>query len=234
MQRSGVRSPRRPPIQQPKIYENIPDGAALSWVAFLLLAESVGQLWAACFQNLDVFLIQAFEVLLLILIGFALVRRKTPPRRIAQPSAANGTRLILVEEDAGNAEQFRTACAGWLPARHFQIAADGRSAIEQIKAHPPHLILLGLNLPDLSGHEVLLILKSEPQLRRIPVLMFSSSASDEDVDLAYEAGAACFICNPEDVAELQRICAGIEQMWLGIASLPQTRNRAGDPTEVPL
>ena len=84
----------------------------------------------------------------------------------------------------------------------------------------PDLILLDLNLPRKNGREVLAEVKSSPTLRQIPVLVMTSSRSDEDVAEAYALNANCFITKPSDLDEYQSVVKAIEDFWFLTATLP--------------
>ena len=72
----------------------------------------------------------------------------------------------------------------------------------------------------MSGHEVLSFVKNDPELRHIPVLIFSSSNSPNDISRAYECHANCYVRKPQTLDELYRITEAIDQFWFHVASLP--------------
>ena len=84
----------------------------------------------------------------------------------------------------------------------------------------PSLILLDVNLPKKSGHEVLQELKSHEVSRKIPVIMLTTSSSKRDIDLSYQHHANCFITKPVEVSDFLEAIASIEQFWLRTVSLP--------------
>ena len=107
------------------------------------------------------------------------------------------------------------------------IAEDGAEALrllfeEEIENVPlPDLILLDWNLPKVSGSEVLRRVKEHKKLRRIPILVFSSSDAADDVHSAYEGYANGYINKPSDVDKLAMVVEGIEQFWTAIVQLPK-------------
>ena len=87
-------------------------------------------------------------------------------------------------------------------------------------APDPDLILLDLNLPRKSGREVLSEIKTDPDLKRIPVLVMTTSRADQDINRAYSLNANCYITKPMDLNEFLRIVKSIEDFWLKTVTLP--------------
>ena len=109
----------------------------------------------------------------------------------------------------------------------FHIATDGEEGLRFLRKGPPFesrptpdIIFLDLNLPKVDGRQVLKEVKEDPALRRIPIVVMSTSAAPEDVTLAYNHYANCFITKPSDVAEFTRVAEVINGFWLRIARLP--------------
>lgn len=115
------------------------------------------------------------------------------------------------------------------------VATDGEKALrllfeeEEETAPLPDLILLDWNLPKVNGNEVLSRLKEHPKLRRIPVLVFSSSDAEEDIHNAYDGHANGYIPKPESDKAMAEIVEIIGRFWVAVARLPRvTRSgRAG-------
>ena len=84
----------------------------------------------------------------------------------------------------------------------------------------PHLILLDLNLPRKDGREVLAEIKADPQLKRIPVVVLTTSHNEEDIFHSYELHVNCYITKSRNLNDLFRIVKGIEQFWLETVTLP--------------
>jgi CheY-like chemotaxis protein len=84
----------------------------------------------------------------------------------------------------------------------------------------PDLIILDLNLPRRSGHEVLADLKADPALRRIPVAILTTSSAESDVLASYDLGANCFLTKPVDVGQFLKVVQSIEDFWFGVVRLP--------------
>jgi two-component system, chemotaxis family, response regulator Rcp1 len=85
----------------------------------------------------------------------------------------------------------------------------------------PTLIVLDLNLPRKDGRQVLAVLKSHDLLRQIPVVILSSSDSDNDIASCYQLGANCYITKPDDLQSYRAVLGSLEDFWLGNAKLPR-------------
>jgi CheY-like chemotaxis protein len=136
--------------------------------------------------------------------------------------------LLLVEDNPGDVRLTQEALKeGTLPV-HLNVARDGVEALDFLRhrepfedAPTPDLILLDLNLPRKSGREVLSEIKSDPNLKRIPVLVMTTSRADQDVQKAYSLNANCYITKPMDLDEFLRIVRSIEDFWLRTVTLPK-------------
>jgi CheY-like chemotaxis protein len=84
----------------------------------------------------------------------------------------------------------------------------------------PDLILLDLNLPKKDGREVLKEIKSDPDLRRIPVVILTTSKAEEDIFKTYDSHANCYITKPVDFSKFVNVIKQIENFWLTIVALP--------------
>ena len=138
-------------------------------------------------------------------------------------------RLLVVEDSKAYLYLIRKAFAERTETVRWDLtfAEDGAQAVallfsEERKSDPvPDLILLDWNLPKISGNEVLRRLKTHQRLRRIPVLIFSSSDADEDVHAAYDSHANGYITKPASAEILANIVGTIEKFWIAIAELPR-------------
>jgi chemotaxis family two-component system response regulator Rcp1 len=108
------------------------------------------------------------------------------------------------------------------------VAKDGVEALDYLFQRGvfvgvvrPDLILLDLNLPRKDGREVLAEIKSDPNLKNIPVVVFSSSSAPGDVTSVYALHANCYVTKPADLDELFQAIAWIERFWLNTAILPK-------------
>ena len=107
-------------------------------------------------------------------------------------------------------------------------ASDGIEAMKYVRReHPysdmprPDLVLLDLNLPRMNGHEVLAQLKDSPDYCTIPVVVLSSSESEEDIGEAYRHHANCYITKPVEFKGFLRAVRSIEQFWFKVGELPK-------------
>lgn len=124
-------------------------------------------------------------------------------------------RVLLVEDTPAEAQLITTALeSGAVPVQVDHVL-DGETALETLRAgHPrPDLVLLDLGLPGLSGHEVLAELKQDPSLRRIPVVMLTSSTMPADVARSYDLHANSYVTKPTDPDELAEVVQAIEAFW---------------------
>ena len=94
---------------------------------------------------------------------------------------------------------------------------------EYAQAPRPHLIVLDLNLPKKDGREVLAEIKADDSLKRIPVVVLTTSQDEQDVLKSYNLHANCYIAKPVDLDQFIRVVRSIEDFWLGIVVLPVTK-----------
>ncbi|QRO02939.1 response regulator [Archangium violaceum] len=142
--------------------------------------------------------------------------------------------LLLVEDSDPDAEALlRVARRMPLFAPVVRVR-DGESALDYlyrrgayVDAPRPVLVLLDLNMPGIGGQEVLSQLKADPELRSLPVIIFSNSSLAQDVDGAYAGGANSYLFKPGGSEEMQEAARALECFWFSAALLPG----AGEPTE---
>jgi DNA-binding response OmpR family regulator len=143
--------------------------------------------------------------------------------------ANKGTRdVLLVEDDAGDAGLVRIAMQRSGHHTRLHHVKDGGGALaflrrigEYREAPRPDLVLLDLNLPGRTGHEVLEEIKADGMLRAIPVVILSTSAADRDVSAGFAAGAGGYIVKPMDIEGLTATVKAIEDYWFGVVQLPR-------------
>jgi len=134
--------------------------------------------------------------------------------------------VLLVEDNPADADLTSEVLTESIDVQ-VSLAKDGVEALELLEQDGdwsapgrPTLILLDLNLPRKDGRQVLSILKTHDLLRRIPVVVLSSSESDKDITSCYELGANCYITKPVDLQTFRAAVRAIEQFWLVKARLP--------------
>jgi len=135
--------------------------------------------------------------------------------------------ILLVEDNEGDIFLTFEALEEAKIANKITVARDGLEAITFLEnkapfenAALPDLILLDVNLPKKNGHEVLQHIKTNEKLKRIPVIMLTTSSSDDDVFRSYGNHANCFITKPVEVQAFFKVIAGIEDFWITIVKLP--------------
>lgn len=136
--------------------------------------------------------------------------------------------VLMVDDDPGDAGLVRVAFADSPVVCRLDHAPDGVEALRRLRsaflerdgAARPDLILLDINMPRKSGHEVLAELKADVDLRGIPVVMLTTSDAERDISAAYRAGAAGYVTKPVDIDALFASIRGIVDYWFGLARLP--------------
>jgi CheY-like chemotaxis protein len=130
-------------------------------------------------------------------------------------------RILLVEDNPGDAQLVRMAFAEALASARVSVVTDGEAALARLREEgPPDLLLLDLNLPGLTGHEVLQSIRADAALRRLPVVVLSSSDAEADVTRSYELGANSHIVKPGDVDALFALAETLARYWFGAVTLP--------------
>ena len=140
--------------------------------------------------------------------------------------------MLLVEDNPADARLLSEAFKESPEPYELHSVADGEAAMDFVHRRNeysdkprPDLILLDINLPKRSGHDVLERLKEAPDLRRIPVLMLTSSDSVADVMAAYDHHANAYIRKPTEIAQYFEVLAAVKQFWLRIVELPPRQGR---------
>jgi len=135
--------------------------------------------------------------------------------------------ILLIEDNAGDARLAKEALLDAKVANNLSWVADGEEAMAYLrregqydKAPRPDLILLDLNLPRKDGREVLSAIKADDKLKRIPVVILTTSQAEEDILRAYHLNANCYISKPVDLDQFIKVVRTIEDFWLTIVKLP--------------
>ena len=135
--------------------------------------------------------------------------------------------ILIVEDNPGDIRLIQEALKTSSLYPTLQVTRDGVEAthlLETRKREPsngfPQLIVLDLNLPKKSGFEVLRFVKGDKMLKRIPVIVLSSSQNPKDVARAYDLRANCYLTKPTNFEAFLNVVKALEYFWLRIASLP--------------
>ena len=133
--------------------------------------------------------------------------------------------ILLVEDNPADVEITRRALRKGELRNRLTLARNGQEALDILFGHNgseplPGLILLDLNLPGVDGREVLEKIKADPKLKRIPVIVLTTSTREQDIVRTYDLGVNTFITKPVQFEDFIRIVAAIKEYWIGIATLP--------------
>ncbi len=133
--------------------------------------------------------------------------------------------ILLVEDNEGDVEMTRHALKSAVPPCHMEVANNGDQALLYLrsdagKARPPQLILLDMNMPKMDGKQFLSAIKADPELKAIPVVMFTSSQSPTDIRDCYERQASLYVVKPFDIHEYSQAVHEMIKLWGGPGQLP--------------
>jgi chemotaxis family two-component system response regulator Rcp1 len=136
--------------------------------------------------------------------------------------------VLLVEDSPGDVRLTREAFKDAKVHINLHVASDGAEAMaflgqagEYADVPRPDLILLDLNLPKKDGREVLAEIKESPTLKCIPVVILTTSASEEDILRSYRLHANCYIAKPVDLDGFLKVVKSIDSFWLSVVKLPR-------------
>lgn len=120
--------------------------------------------------------------------------------------------FLLIDDDADDRQLFKEALEAADASVRCNEAAGGEEAFHHLtKGEEPDLIFLDINLPVMNGWDFLKKLKQSEQLRKIPVVIYSTSSHQRDKDIAGELGAVCFITKPDQYRQIRQLLSGIVQ-----------------------
>jgi two-component system, chemotaxis family, response regulator Rcp1 len=145
------------------------------------------------------------------------------------PNAVDGKpiQILLVEDNPGDVRLAVEALRSMKVRNQLHVVQDGVEAMAFLRREGryvdiprPDLVLLDLNLPRKDGREVLSEVKLDPDLKRIPVVILTSSAAEQDILHAYNLYANCYITKPLDLEQFLRVIRSIEDFWLAVVKLP--------------
>ena len=133
--------------------------------------------------------------------------------------------ILLVEDNEGDILLTMEAFEESKIINKITVIKDGKAAINFFetldnKEEVPHLILLDINLPRASGHEVLMYIKNNDKYKSIPVIMLTTSSSEKDILQSYKNHVNCYITKPIEVSDFMKAILKVEDFWINIVSIP--------------
>ena len=139
----------------------------------------------------------------------------------------NQIEILLVEDNPGDVRLTLEALKAGKINNMVNVVTDGEQAVDYLKKKNgfenrilPELILLDLNLPKLSGREVLEIIKEDNDLKHIPVVILTTSKSEDDILKSYQHYANCYITKPVDFEQFSTAIKKLEDFWFSIVKIP--------------
>ncbi len=141
----------------------------------------------------------------------------------------NLANILLVDDNPDDVELTLKASLKTKMANNITVVSDGVEAMhylrkegQYVSAHEPSLVLLDLNMPRKDGREVLADMKADNRLRKIPVVILTTSEAQEDILRSYDLHANCFISKPTALSQLVKVLQVLEDFWFGIVQLPES------------
>ena len=135
--------------------------------------------------------------------------------------------ILLVEDDPDDVLLTEESLEEGKIRYNIHVAVDGEEALKflhregKYKDSPvPHIVILDLNLPKLGRCEVLAVIKNDSQLRRIPVVVLSTSKASEDISKSYDLHANCYVTKPIDYSQFSTAVRSIQEFWMTVVQLP--------------
>jgi chemotaxis family two-component system response regulator Rcp1 len=135
--------------------------------------------------------------------------------------------ILLVEDSIADVELTMEALSRTKLANHIEVVGDGVEALAFLRKEReysnmprPNLVLLDLNMPRKDGREVLEEMKADPDLKKIPVVVLTTSKAEEDIIRSYDLHCNCYIKKPVSIDQLCLVIQAIENFWFGIVELP--------------
>jgi CheY-like chemotaxis protein len=135
--------------------------------------------------------------------------------------------ILLVEDNPGDVRLTIEALKEGRVLNSLSVVSNGDDALHFLKRNPPYvqavrpdLILMDLNLPKRSGRELLAVIKSDDSLKRIPVVVLTTSKDEEDILRTYNLNCNCYITKPVDFERFIAVIKSIENFWLTVVTLP--------------
>ncbi len=132
--------------------------------------------------------------------------------------------ILIVEDNPGDARLAEEALTEGKISNKISVVQDGVEAISFLRDEDnprPDLIFLDLNLPIMNGKEVLAVIKKDPGLKRIPVIILTTSDADDDISSTYELQANCYITKPVGFDQFIEVIQSVENFWFSVVKLPK-------------
>ncbi|HVW95314.1 MAG TPA: response regulator [Mucilaginibacter sp.] len=134
--------------------------------------------------------------------------------------------ILLVEDNEGDILLTTEAFEECKIVNQLNILRDGKEAIDFFegltsKSTVPDLVLLDINLPKMSGQEVLVYIKNNEKYRHIPVIMLTTSSTEKDILTSYRNNVNCYITKPVDALEFVKAISKIQDFWICIVTMPK-------------
>jgi len=146
---------------------------------------------------------------------------------MVEPEAVSPIEVLLVEDDPGDVLMTREAFEEHKLRNRLSVVSDGDEALAYLRqegvysdAPRPDLILLDLNLPRRDGRDVLSEIKSDPELRSIPVVVLTTSQADEDILRSYQLHANAYVTKPVDFERFVTVVRQIDEFFVSVVKLP--------------
>ena len=140
--------------------------------------------------------------------------------------------ILLVEDNPGDVRLTRELLRESKIHNNLTVVDNGEDALAYLRRAPkyadataPDLILLDLNLPRKNGSEVLAAVKGDPELKRIPVVILTTSKAEEDILKTYNLHANCYISKPVGLEQFAAVVKAIDDFWLAIVKFPPLQKR---------
>lgn len=145
----------------------------------------------------------------------------------SQPITGKPVEILLVEDNPGDVRLTEEALSEGKVKNNLHVTTDGIEAMDFLKqrgdyaqAVRPDIILLDLNLPKKDGREVLDEIKQDEDLKRIPVVVLTTSDAERDIFKAYDLHVNCYITKPVDFDQFIEVIRKVEDFWLTVVKLP--------------
>jgi two-component system, chemotaxis family, response regulator Rcp1 len=140
--------------------------------------------------------------------------------------------ILLVEDNPGDVELTLEALVDSKLSNRIHTVDDGEKAMAFLRGEAPYasmprpdLVLLDLNLPCKDGREVLMEMKADDRLKRIPVVILTSSAAETDILKSYDLGANCYVTKPMNLERFLEVVRCVHDFWLSIVTLPGSEKK---------